>query len=131
MLESWQRARARPSQSSEVDMRLLVHWLILALAIGAAAHLVPGVRVTSVSAALIGALVLGLLNASLRPLLLLLTLPVNVLTLGLFTLVVNALTLWAASGLVHGFFIRGFGATFVAALVISIASTLLHWLVNE
>ena len=91
-------------------MKLLVRWLLLAAALLLVAHLSPGVSVNSFGAALVAALVLGLLNLLVRPLLVLLTLPVTVLTLGLFLFVINALMFWAAAGLLSGFKVAGFGA---------------------
>lgn len=111
-------------------MSLLLRWLILSLAIFLAARWVPGFHVASPGSAVVAAVVLSLLNAVLRPLLLLLTLPINILTLGLFTLVINALVLWATAGLLRGVRIEGFGAAFIAALIISVVSTLVNLLVR-
>ncbi len=88
----------------------------------AAAYLVPGVHVANLWSALIAALVIGLINALIRPLILLLTLPVNILTLGLFTLVINALMFWLASSIAKGFDVSSFSAAFWGALV--------YWLVS-
>ncbi len=92
----------------------------------AAAYVVPGVSVKNFWAALIAALVIGLVNALVRPILLILTLPVNILTLGLFTLVINALMFWLASSIVRGFDVANFWAAFWGALVYWLVS----WLVN-
>lgn len=92
----------------------------------AAAYVVPGVSVRSFWAALIAALIIGLVNALIRPLVLLLTLPVNVVTLGLFTLVVNALMFWLASSIAKGFDVTSFTAAFLGSLVYWLVS----WLVN-
>ncbi|MCA1646904.1 MAG: phage holin family protein [Chloroflexi bacterium] len=81
-----------------------------------------GIEVTSTVAAIAFALVLGILNAFLRPILLLLTLPLNLLTLGLFTLVVNAIVFWIASGIDVGVAVHDFGAAFLGALVVSVVS---------
>ena len=91
-------------------MKLIVRWLLLAAALLLVAHLSPGVSVNSFAAALVAALVLGLLNVLVRPLLVLLTLPVTVLTLGLFLFVINALMFWAAAGLLAGFKVDSFGS---------------------
>jgi putative membrane protein len=107
-------------------MKLILRWLICALAVMAAAYVVPGVSVHSFWTALIAALIIGLINALIRPLLILLTLPVNILTLGLFTLIINALMFWLASTVVKGFDVTGFGAAFLGALVY----WLVAWLVN-
>ncbi len=107
-------------------MSLLLRWLISTLSVMAAAYVVPGVSVKNFWAALIAALVIGLVNALVRPILLILTLPVNILTLGLFTLVINALMFWLASSIVRGFDVANFWAAFWGALVYWLVS----WLVN-
>jgi putative membrane protein len=106
-------------------MKLIVRWLLLAAALLLVAHLSPGVTVKSFGTALIGALVLGLLNTLVRPLLVLLTLPVTVLTLGLFLFVINALMFWAAAGLLDGFHVDSFGAALIGSVIYSIASTVI------
>ncbi|HEX7638253.1 MAG TPA: phage holin family protein [Burkholderiaceae bacterium] len=106
-------------------MKLLVRWLLLAAALLLVAHLSPGVSVRSFGAALWAALVLGLLNTLVRPLLLLLTLPVTVMTLGLFLFVINAMMFWAAAQLLDGFHVAGFGAALVGSLIYSVASTII------
>lgn len=100
-------------------MKLIVHWLLSAAALLAVAYLYSGVVVTSFGAALLAAAVLGALNLVLRPVLILLTLPVTVLTLGLFLFVVNALMFWAAAGLLSGLDVRGFGAALLGSLIYS------------
>jgi putative membrane protein len=100
-------------------MKLLVHWLLSAAALLAVAYLYSGVVVTSFGAALLAAAVLGALNLVLRPVLILLTLPVTVLTLGLFLFVVNALMFWAAAGMLSGLDVRGFGAALLGSLIYS------------
>lgn len=101
------------------SMKLIVHWLLSAAALLAVAYLYSGVAVTSFGAALLAAAVLGALNLVLRPVLILLTLPVTVLTLGLFLFVVNALMFWAAAGLLSGLDVRGFGAALLGSLIYS------------
>ena len=101
-------------------MKLIVRWLLLAAALLLVAHLSPGVTVNSFGAALVAALVLGLLNMLVRPLLVLLTLPVTVLTLGLFLFVINALMFWAAGSLLQGFEVRGFIAALIGSLIYSV-----------
>jgi putative membrane protein len=103
----------------------LLHWLILTGALALTAWLLPGVRVASTGALLVAALVLGFLNAVLRPLLVLLTLPLTVLTLGFFYLVLNAVLFALASVLVGGFSVDGFGSAFLGAIVMSLLSWLL------
>ena len=100
-------------------MKLIVKWLLYAAALLAVAHLYSGVQVQSFSAALIAAAVVGLLNVVLRPILVILTLPVTVLTLGLFLFVINALTFWSAASLLDGFAVQGFGAALIGSLIYS------------
>ncbi|KXB30040.1 hypothetical protein AT959_11685 [Dechloromonas denitrificans] len=104
-------------------MRLLAIWIINALALLALPYVVPSVQVASFGTALVVALVLGLINAVLRPLLILLTLPVTLLTLGLFIFVINALLFQLAGNLVDGFNVGGFWP----ALLGSIAYSLISW----
>ena len=103
-------------------MRLLLTWLINAAALFALPYLLSSVTVTNIGAALIAALVLGLVNTLIRPLLVLLTLPVTVLSLGLFIPVINALLFWGVAHLVDGFSVTGFGSAFIAAILYSIIS---------
>ena len=101
-------------------MKIVIRWLLLAAALLLVAHLYPGVQVTSFTSALIAALVLGLLNALLRPILVLLTLPVTVLTLGLFLFVINALMFYFAASLLDGFHVTGFVAALIGSLLYSL-----------
>lgn len=101
-------------------MKILARWLLLAAALLLVAHLYPGVVVQSFGAAMIVALVLGLFNAVLRPLLVLLTLPVTLLTLGLFLFVINALMFYFAANVLDGFNVRGFGAALIGSLIYSV-----------
>lgn len=103
-------------------MRLLLTWLINAAALFALPYLMSSVKVTHIGAALVAALVLGLVNTLIRPVLVLLTLPVTLLSLGLFILVINALLFWAVSHLVEGFQVAGFWSAFLAAILYSIIS---------
>lgn len=98
-------------------MKLILKWLLSAAALLAVAYLYRGVEVTSFSAALVAALVIGLLNMILRPVLVVLTLPVTVVTLGLFLFVINALMFWAAASVLDGFYVRGFGAALLGSLI--------------
>jgi putative membrane protein len=100
-------------------MKLIVNWLLSATALLAVAYLYSGVVVTSFTAALLAAAVLGALNMVVRPILILLTLPVTVITLGLFLFVINALMFWAAASLLSGLDVRGFGAALVGSLIYS------------
>lgn len=104
-------------------MTILIHWIVSALAILIAAYLIPGIDVTFVGA-LVLAVVLGLLNAFLKPLINLITLPLNIVTLGLFSLVVNALLIILAGMLVPGFMVEGFWAAFFFSIVVSLVSAL-------
>jgi putative membrane protein len=101
-------------------MKLIVRWLLLAAALLLVAHLYSGVVVSSFGAALIAAFVLGLLNTLVRPLLVLLTLPVTLITLGLFLFVINALMFWAAAYLLSGFNVTGFTAALIGSLLYSV-----------
>jgi putative membrane protein len=106
-------------------MKLIVRWLLLAAALLLVAHLYSGVQVASFGSAMIAALVLGLLNTLVRPLLVLLTLPVTLLTLGLFIFVINGLLFWAVSTFIEGFHVGGFWSAVFGAIVYSIISWLL------
>jgi putative membrane protein len=101
-------------------MKLMVRWLLLAAALLMLANLKLGVSVASFGSAMVAALVLGLLNTLVRPLLVLLTLPVTVLSLGLFLFVINALMFWSAAGVLDGFKVTGFGAALVGSLMYSL-----------
>jgi putative membrane protein len=101
-------------------LKLFAKWLLSAAALLLVAYLYGGELVTSFGAALIAALVIGLLNAVLRPVLVLLTLPVTLVTLGLFLFVINALMFWAAAGLLDGLHVTGFGAALIGSLLYSL-----------
>jgi putative membrane protein len=103
-------------------MRFIVHLLVIALALWVTAYILPGVEFTSWQALAISAIVLGLLNALVRPILVLLTLPITVLTLGLFYLIVNGFTFLLASKLVPGFEVSSFWWAVLGALVVSVVS---------
>ncbi|MFZ5510729.1 MAG: phage holin family protein [Pseudomonadota bacterium] len=109
-------------------MRLLLRWAINALVLLGIPYLLDSVRVDSFYTALITALVLGLANALIRPVLILLTLPITLLTLGLFTLVINGLLFWFVASFVEGFYVAGFWAAFFGALLYSVFSSLLNML---
>jgi putative membrane protein len=112
-------------------MRFLLRILLNAVAVFLAAQLIPGIAVASAGTALLAGLVLGLVNAIVRPLLILFTLPATLLTLGLFIFVINAACLGLAAWFVPGFTISGFWAALFGALVISIISWLLSALLTD
>jgi len=103
-------------------MRLILTWIINAIALMALPYLMHSVTVTNVGTALIAALVLGLVNTLIRPVLVVLTLPVTFLSLGLFILVINALLFWGVAQLVDGFQVAGFWSAFLAAILYSVIS---------
>ncbi|MGY8904937.1 MAG: phage holin family protein [Burkholderiales bacterium] len=106
-------------------MKLLLQWLLSAAALLMVAYLYSGVVISSFGAAMLAALVMGLLNAVVRPILVVLTLPVTVVTLGLFLFVINALMFWAASGLLAGFAVSGFVAALIGSLLYSVLGMLI------
>lgn len=106
-------------------MNIIFHWITATVAISIAAYLIPGVEVT-LQGALIAAVVLAALNLFIRPILFILTLPINILTLGLFSLVINAALVLIASLVVPGFLVVGFWAAFLFALVLAIV----NWVFN-
>ncbi|HEV8095419.1 MAG TPA: phage holin family protein [Burkholderiales bacterium] len=110
-------------------MNLLLAWLVNTVSLIAVAYLMPSIRVDTFVTALIAALVLGLVNAVIRPILVLLTLPVTLLTLGLFIFVINGLLFWLVGSFVQGFVVDGFWAGFLGAIVYSVISWLLSGLV--
>jgi putative membrane protein len=105
---------------------VLLRWVVLTAAVLAASWLLDGIRVDGLVSALLAAATLGLLNAFLRPLLILLTLPLNIVTLGLFTFLINALMLKIVSELIPGFTVHGFWTAVIGALIIGLVS----WLLN-
>ena len=105
-----------------LTMRLLITWLINAAALMALPYLMHSVDVSSIGTALIAALVLGLVNTLIRPVLVILTLPVTLVSMGLFILVLNALLFWLVSNWVDGFEVAGFWSAFLAAILYSIIS---------
>ena len=111
-------------------MGIAIRWILSTLAILLAARLLDGIRVESFAAAFFAAAALGVLNALLRPLVLVLTLPVTVLTFGLFIFVVNALMLKLASGLIPGFDVIGFWPALGGSLIVSLVGWLLNWLLT-
>ena len=112
-------------------MGFLLQWLVSGLAIIITAYLLPGVALTGFLAALVTALILGLINAIIRPVLILLTLPLNILTLGLFTLVINALLVMLAAAIVPGFAVRGFWWALLFGIVLAIVNAALSPLLKS
>lgn len=106
-------------------MRLLIAWLVNSLALVGVAYLMPGVSVASLGTALVAGLVLGLVNAVIRPILVLLTLPATLLTLGLFIFVLNGLLFWMVGSFVDGFHVAGFWSGVFGAIVFSLISWIL------
>lgn len=111
--------------------RFLLAWLVNTLALIAVAYLMPSITVSSFGAALIAALVLGLVNAIVRPVLVLLTLPVTILTLGLFIFVLNGLLFWMVASWLEGFHVAGFWSGVLGAILFSLVSWLLSALVQR
>ena len=112
-------------------MQIIINWLVSTLAILATAYVLPGVAVGGVIPALIFAVVLAILNVVIRPLLLILTLPINILTLGLFTFVINALVIMLASYIVPGFVVDGFLWALAFGIILTLVMSVLNWLVKE
>jgi putative membrane protein len=112
-------------------MGIFIRWLILTAAIIAASYLIDGIRISGFFSAFFAAAVLGILNALFRPILFILTLPINIMTLGLFTFVINALLLKMASGVIPGFDVHGFWSAVFAALIISGVNWILSSFINE
>jgi putative membrane protein len=110
---------------------LMIRWLTVTCAIGVAAYLLDGIQVSGFLAAFLAAAMLGFLNAFFRPVLLLLTLPINVLSLGFFTFVINAAMLKMASSLIPGFNVHGFWTAIFGSLIISIVSFSVTMLISE
>jgi len=112
-------------------MGFLLRVLVNALAILLAASIVPGIEVGGLVPALVGGLLLALVNAVVRPVLIILTLPITILTLGLFLLVLNGLCFWLASAVVKGFLVAGFWSAFFGALIVSIVSWIATTLISD
>jgi putative membrane protein len=110
-------------------MRLLLTWVLSAIAVWIVAQIVPGFSVRGPVAALIAALAIGFINATIGLVLKIITFPLTLITLGLFWLVINALMLELASAVVPGFHVRGFGAAFIGAILLSLVNLLLKWLI--
>jgi putative membrane protein len=109
-------------------MRLLLNWVLSALAVWIVSRVVPGIYVSGPGGALIAALAIGFVNATIGLVLKILTFPLTLVTLGLFWLIINALMLKFASALVPGFQVYGFKAAFLGAIVLSLVNMLLKWI---
>jgi putative membrane protein len=112
-------------------MGFLIRWLILTVAIIVASYLLEGIYISGFFSAFFAAAALGILNALFRPILILLTLPINILTLGLFTFIINALMLKLASGVIPGFEVYGFWTAVFGSLIISVVSWLLNSFISD
>jgi putative membrane protein len=111
--------------------RFLLTWLLTAVALVITAYLVPGFVITSFVAALVAAVILGLVNAVVKPILVVLTLPLTVVTLGLFLFVINAITIWLAGYLTPGFDVNGFLPALVGSIVLTLVAGGLNFLVGD
>jgi putative membrane protein len=111
--------------------RFLLTWLLTAVSLVITANLVTGFVVKNFVAALVAAVILGLVNAVIRPILVVLTLPITFVTLGLFLLVVNALMIWLAGSITPGFQVLGFVPALVGSIVLSIVATVLNFVVER
>ncbi|MDO5288605.1 MAG: phage holin family protein [Pseudomonadota bacterium] len=112
-------------------LRLLLKWLLSAAALLAVAYIYGGVSVASFGTAMVAALVIGLLNMLVRPILVVLTIPITLITLGLFLFVINALMFWAASGLIGGFAVSGFWAALLGSLIYSALDVLIDMVLEK
>jgi len=112
-------------------MKLLLRWVLNAVALLGIAYYLPGIEVNGFYAVLIIALVLGLVNALVRPILVVLTLPITIVTLGLFILVINALLFWFTSMVVKGFEVDGFISAFIGALIMTVVSWVVSALIKK
>jgi putative membrane protein len=111
-------------------MQILLNWLIYTAAIIISAYILPGVKIDTFWTALITALVLGILNAFIKPALIFLTLPINILTLGLFTFVINALLIWLAAQLISGFHVDNFWWAILFGIILAIVNSILFKIID-
>jgi putative membrane protein len=112
-------------------MRLLLNWLVSALALWLVAQIVPGFQISGFGSALIAVVVIGLVNATLGILVKLVTLPLTIVTLGIFWWVINGLMLWVASTFVPGFVITSFASAFLGAIVLGLVNMAFHWVLSR
>lgn len=108
-------------------MKIILHWLILSAAIFASAYFIPGISISGIPQALLAAAVLLFINTLIKPIVKILTLPITILTLGLFALILNGLFFWFVAGLIQGFTVTGFMAAFWGALLVSV----INWIGNK
>jgi putative membrane protein len=111
--------------------RFLLTWVLTAVSLVITANLVSGFKVDSFPAALIAAVVLGLVNAIVRPILVVLTLPITFLTLGLFLFIINAITIWFAGSITPGFHVYGFVPALIGSIVLTIVASVLNFVVER
>jgi putative membrane protein len=111
-------------------MNLLLRWIINAVTLLLISHLLPSIHIAGFGSALITALILGFVNAFIRPILIIITLPINILTLGLFTFVINGLLFWFVAAFIKGFDVGGFWSAFFGALAYSAISSLISMLLS-
>ncbi|HHX25683.1 MAG TPA: phage holin family protein [Firmicutes bacterium] len=110
----------------------IIRWLANAIVLFMIPYLMgPAVRITGFVPALLAAFILGIVNALIRPVLIILSLPIQLLTLGLFTLIINGFMLWIVSRVVQGFYISGFWAAVLASILLSIGSSIISWVVQD
>lgn len=110
---------------------ILLNWVISAVAFLALPYIIPGIAVDGFVVALVLALLWGLVGITIRPILLLLTLPINLLTFGIFTFIINGFLLWLLGGVVKGFEVRGFWVAVLGALVLSLVSSIARWALQK
>lgn len=110
---------------------LLLQWFLSALSLLVVSQIVPGFTIDGLYSALIAALILGIANILVKPILVLLTLPITIITLGGFLLIINALVLWLVSTIVKGFDFTGFGAAFIASILLWLLNLAISWLFNQ
>ena len=111
-------------EKTPIGLVFFTKFLAVVLALLLVARFIPGIEVENISTALIVAVILGIFNITLRPVLLLLTLPITLITLGLFSFVINAFLFWTVSAFIEGFIVTGFVSAFVGALILSLASSI-------
>ncbi|OKH23366.1 phage holin family protein [Chroogloeocystis siderophila] len=112
-------------------LQFVLIWVLSAIALVITAYIVPGFAVTSFASALLAAVILGLLNAIAKPILVLLTLPLTVVTLGLFLFIINALVIWLAGAITPGFVVTGFFPALLGSIVLTLVTSLLTFLVGS
>lgn len=110
---------------------MLLGWLVSALAFLALPHIISGISVKGLGTALVLALLWGLVNVTIKPILVILTLPLNLLTLGIFTFVINGFLLWLLGGVVKGFEVHGFLVAILGALILSAINAVTHWALHR